>query len=170
MKLGILSDIHDRIDHLDRALATLNGAGAERLLCAGDLCAPFIVPQLAEGFSAGPIDVVLGNNDGDPFLIAQQAGRFGHLNVHGPFADLAINERRVFLVHYPELAYPIAASGWYDLVCFGHNHAAEIDRDGATVLVNPGETMGRFGRVTVAVYDTSSAEATHLEVEGVGGG
>ncbi len=169
MKLGILSDIHDRIDRLDRALATLNQVEPDRLLVCGDLCAPFIVPQLAEGFSRGPIDIVLGNNDGDPFLIAHQAGLFEHLSVHGPFADLTIDGRRVFLVHYPELAYPIAASGWYDLVCFGHNHTAEIDRDGATALVNPGEVMGRLGRVTVAVYDTSSAEATHHEVEGVGG-
>jgi len=169
MKLGILSDVHDRIDHLDHALSRLNEVDAQRLLFCGDLCAPFIVPQLAKGFD-GPIDVVLGNNDGDPFLIAQQAGQFEHLSVHGPFADLTIDGRRVFLVHYPELAYPIAASGWYDLVCFGHNHTAEVDQNGATVLVNPGETMGRFGRVTVAAYDTSSAEATHHEVEGVGGG
>ena len=169
MRLGILSDSHDRIDRLDRALATLRDAGVEALLFCGDLCAPFIVPQLAEGFSTGPIEIVLGNNDGDPFLIAQQAARFDHVAVHGPFADLSFDDRRVFLVHYPELAYPIAASGWYDLVCFGHNHTAEIDRNETTVWVNPGETMGRFGHVTVAVYDTSTAEATHLEVEGVGG-
>lgn len=168
MKLGIISDIHDHLDNLSRALAALNDAGAERLLCAGDLCAPFIVPRLAERF-AGPIDVVFGNNDGDAFLIAQQAAQFDNVTIHGPFADLTIADRRVCLVHYPALAYPIGASGWYDLVCFGHNHTAEIQRQGSTVLVNPGETMGRFGRVTVAIYDTSSAEATHLEVEGVGG-
>jgi len=167
MKLGIISDIHDHLGNLDRALDKLDEIGADRLLCCGDLCAPFIVPRLAENFD-GPIEIVFGNNDGDEFLIAQQAARFGHVTLHGPFADLAIDERRVFLVHYPELAYPIAASGWYDLVCFGHNHTAEIDQDGGTMLVNPGETMGRFGRVTVAIYDTSSAEAAHLEVEGVG--
>lgn len=168
MKLGIIADIHDHLDNLGRALATLHDDGAERLLCAGDLCAPFIVPQLAEAF-AGPIDVVLGNNDGDALLISRQAAQFDDVTLHGPFADLTVDDRRVFLVHYPELAYPIAASGWYDLVCFGHNHTAEIRQDGPTVLVNPGETMGRFGRVSVAIYDTSSAEATHLEVEGVGG-
>lgn len=167
MKLGIIADIHDRIDNLDRALATLGEADVDHLLCCGDLCAPFIVPQLAESFP-GPIEIVLGNNDGDPLLIGQQAARFDHVTVHGPFAELTLADRRIFLVHYRELAEPIAASERYDLVCFGHNHTAEIARYGSTVLVNPGETMGRFGRVTVAVYDASTAEATHLEVEGPG--
>lgn len=163
MKLGLISDIHDHLENLNRALAILNDAGVERLLCAGDLCAPFVVPHLAEELD-GPIDIVFGNNDGDPFLIARQASRFEHVAIHGLFADLTIDDRRVFLVHYPELADPIAASGRYDLVCFGHNHTAEIDSNGSTVLVNPGETMGRFGRVTVAVYDTSTTEATLLDV------
>jgi predicted phosphodiesterase len=35
---------------------------------------------------------------------------------------------------------------------------------GSTVLVNPGEVMGRFGRSTYAVYDTATGRAAILEV------
>ena len=81
MKIGILSDIHDNIWNLRAALEGLGEADA--LICCGDLCSPFVVGLLGEGFPGRPIHVVFGNNDGDLFRITQNASRVAGLELHG---------------------------------------------------------------------------------------
>ena len=82
MKIAVLSDVHDNIWHLEKALNKLAELGdqgkikIEVLLFLGDFCAPFSLKQIADAFS-GPIHCIPGNNDGDMFLlmtIAAQAG------------------------------------------------------------------------------------------------
>jgi putative phosphoesterase len=161
MKIAVLSDIHDNIWKLSVVLGRL--ADADALICCGDLCAPFIVPQMAEEF-ARPIHIVFGNNDGDRFRIAQQAHRFENVTVHGEFAELTLGGKRFAVHHFNDVGKLIAASGAYDVVCYGHNHVFEIERVGNTLGINPGEIMGRFGTSTYVVYDTELDEARRIEV------
>ena len=44
--------------------------------------------------------------------------------------------------HFPELAGPLAESGRFDLVVFGHDHVPACDRTGETDVVNPGSLLG----------------------------
>ncbi len=160
MRIAILSDIHDNIWVLRDLLA---GLQADALLFCGDFCAPFTLAQIAEGFG-GPVHVVFGNNDGDKLLLSRVAGRFSHVTLHGELAELELDGRRVAVSHYPPIGRALARSGVYDLVCYGHNHERTVEQVGATVLVNPGEVMGRFGRSTYAVYDTATGQAAIVEV------
>ncbi len=160
MKIAILSDIHDNIWRLEALLA---GLQADLLLFCGDFCAPFTLAQIAEGF-AGPVHVVLGNNDGDKLLLARVASRFPHVTLHGDFADLELDGRRVAVTHYPEIGQALAQGGIYDLVCYGHSHQHAVVQVGRTVQVNPGEVMGRFGLSTYALYDTATGQAQIVEV------
>ena len=98
MKIAILSDSHDRVDHLERVLASVKGSGAEHLCFLGDFCAPFSLAALAEGFS-GPIDAVFGNNDGDVFLLMQVARNFAHVTFHHPLAEHEIDGLKIALQH-----------------------------------------------------------------------
>ena len=159
MRLAILSDIHDNIWALDRALQRT--ANSDALLVLGDLCAPFTMAMLVERF-AGPIHVVWGNNDGDRLRIAEQARR-GDTTLHGEFVDLMLAGRRVALTHYPHIGHAVARNGDYDLVCYGHNHQRAQSQAGATLLLNPGEVMGRFGVSSIALYDTDTAAAEIIE-------
>jgi uncharacterized protein len=161
MRIAILSDIHDNIWKLEAALGRLGDADA--LICCGDLCAPFIVAQLAEGF-AGPIHVVFGNNDGDRFNILRQALRYDRVTIHGELAELALGGTRFAVHHFDNVGRLIAATGVYDVVCYGHNHVFEVGRDGETLRINPGEIMGRFGTSTYVVYDTETDVARRYEV------
>jgi putative phosphoesterase len=161
VKIAILSDIHDNIWKLAAALDRLGDADA--LICCGDLCAPFIVPQMAEGFR-GPIHIVFGNNDGDRFRITQQAQRFENVTIHGELADLTLGGKRIAVHHFEDVGRLIAVSGIYDVVCCGHNHVFEIERVGKTLRINPGEIMARFGSSTYVVYDTETDEARRFEV------
>lgn len=157
MLIAILSDSHDNIWNLARALEQVQAAGAEALIFCGDFCAPFTLTQIGQGF-AGPVYAVLGNNDGDPRLLLQNALAVGNVTLHGQFAELTLDGQRVAVNHYPEIARPLAHSMQYDLVCYGHNHLPKIEWIGDTLLVNPGEVMGRFGSPTWALYDTRTRQ------------
>lgn len=159
MLIAVLSDIHDNIWNLTDALNKVRQAGADVLLFCGDFCAPFTLTQLGREFG-GPVHCVFGNNDGDPRLLLQNAQAAGNVTLHGQYAELELGGRRIAVSHYPEIARRLAGAGMFDLVCYGHNHLAKVERVGDCVLANPGEVMGRFGAPTFGLYDTASGEFT----------
>ena len=157
MKIAILSDSHDNIWNLEKALGEVSRESCDALLHCGDLVAPFILAQMAEAF-VGPIHVVEGNNDGDGRLQQQVAAGFPQITLHGPYAELELGGRMVALIHYPEPARRIAQCGIFDLVCYGHDHLQHWERIGDCLLVNPGEVMGRYGSPSWGLYDCESHE------------
>ena len=165
MRLAIVSDIHDNLWTLRAALQWLDDTDA--MIVCGDLCSPFVMERLAAGFH-GPIHCVFGNNDGDLFRITATAARFAHVKLWGAFADIPpdlMDGKRVAVTHYPEIAHAVAASGIYDLVCYGHSHRLEWGRVGRTVTINPGELMGGLtGLATFVVYDTAREDVAAYEV------
>lgn len=180
MKIAVMSDIHDNVWKLEAALVKIRELKPDALICCGDLCSPFIVGLLKDaekGFS-GPIHVVFGNNDADLFRMTQQAEQ-NRLMFHGELAELAVqNERlmsfkeanpnlqskRIVVNHFNYLARPIAASGKYDVVFYGHNHRRRHERLGKIDIINPGAIMGydpsvegnkRYIASTFLSYDTT---------------
>jgi len=170
MRLAVLSDIHDNIWKLAAALEAV--ASCDAMICCGDLCSPFIVHQLGRGF-AQPIHVIFGNNDGDLFRITANARKYPHIQIHGEFFRGEFEGRRVAANHYDSIARPLAASGEFDVVCFGHNHMYEVTRIGAALAINPGAIMGAAfaadgSRISVpstfVIYDTASGGVERREV------
>lgn len=161
MKIAVLSDCHDHLENLARALNLVRDQGAERLFYLGDFCAPFTLAALAEGFS-GRIDAVFGNNDGDQFLLCRVASKFPHVTLHAPLAELEVEARKIALNHYPELGVRLAESQAYDAVFTGHDHRKYTYQKGRTLWANPGEIMGRFGEPSFGIYDTAEGTFTHV--------
>lgn len=169
MKIAILSDIHDNLWKLDVALASIKEC--QETICCGDLCSPFVIDELAGAF-VGPIHIVFGNNDADLFRITAKTRRFPNVHLYGEFCDIRLAAKRFAVNHFDYIARPIAQSGHYDVVCFGHNHEFEITQYGATLALNPGSILGvKFGKgreesdSTFLIYDTDSNEARGYKVD-----
>jgi uncharacterized protein len=137
MRLGILSDIHDNLPNLEAAVAFLSGH-ADVLLCCGDLCSPFVMDVLRKFH--GPVHIIFGNNDADLFRITRKSD--SRLQVYGEFVELELEGRKIAANHFDYLARPIARSGAYDLVCYGHNHRLRVETFSGTVALNPGPILG----------------------------
>ena len=159
-KVAVISDSHDHLPALARALTEANEAGAEVLIHCGDLCAPFVMRMLAEQFS-GPIHVVFGNNDADGRLLQSIAAQHSRITLYGIYAEIEVGGRQIAIIHYPEPARRIAQSGQLALVCYGHDHTQLLEQIGDTWLLNPGEIMGLRSTPSWALYDT---EAHHVTV------
>jgi putative phosphoesterase len=162
MIIGVLSDSHDNIWKLDKALPHLQQADV--VLHCGDLCAPFMIPRLGQGLSQVPVHIVWGNNDGDTFLIAQKASAFPAITLHGTLAEVELGGLVVAVNHYPEIARGLALSAAYDLVCYGHDHMANEEKLGDCVLLNPGELMGMNGRSSIAFVDSETREVRFVDL------
>jgi putative phosphoesterase len=175
MLIGIISDIHDHLPNLRTALERLRAEGAETLICCGDLCSPFVITELAQGFPNGTTHVVFGNNDGDRFrcniFAHRQKGAGGavRVEVHGESIALDLAGKRIFVHHFNDVGALIAAGGQFDAVCYGHNHEWKARRHpGGTLEINPGAIMGWHPRngdipATYAVYDTEKDEVRVYE-------
>lgn len=169
MRVAILSDIHDNLWNLAVAMDTVRTADA--LLCCGDLCSPFVIDELTK--CEIDIHIVFGNNDADLYRITAKALKKPNCQVHGELFEATFDGRRVAMNHFDYLARPIAKSGDYDVVCFGHNHELEISRQSTTLLINPGPIMGaKFSSgkwedtaATFVIYDTrtDSVEAFAID-------
>lgn len=164
MRIGVFSDIHDNIWNLEKALALLNGNGAQALLFLGDFCAPFTLKQMGDGFDAGPIHAVFGNNDGDPFLLARIAEGFPHATLHGQYAELEFSGCKIAINHYPEIAKRVVESGAFDAVFSGHDHRQYVHHTESGLWANPGEIMGRFGEPTFGMFETETAAFEHVRL------
>ena len=161
MLVAVLSDVHDNIWNLERALSMLDGAGA--MLFCGDFCAPFTLQMMADGF-AGPIHCVLGNNDGDALLLAQIAAKADHVTIHQGVGQLELGSKRLAMAHYPMIGAALARSGDHQAVFSGHTHRVKIETVGPTLWANPGEVMGRYGEPGFGLYDTDSGELRIIKI------
>ena len=67
---------------------------------------------------------------------------------------LILEKVRILLMHEPVLLEPLARSGEYDLIVYGHLHQAESRREEETLILNPGECCGwSSGRGQVVTLD-----------------
>ncbi len=163
MKIAIISDIHDNLPMLKKALEECQSADV--LICCGDLCAPFVVKDLGQGFLR-PIHLVFGNNDGDRFRIAAVAAQFPQIQVHGEYAELELDGKTFSVNHFDSIGRSIAQGEKYDVVCFGHNHRFEITPVGRTLVINPGEIYGGLTHhSTLALYDTATGQAVRIDLK-----
>lgn len=157
MRVGIISDTHDRLPTLERALETVTGRGLRTVLHPGDIIAPFAAQRLA-GFD-GDVHVTYGNNDGERAGLARVLPQI----VDGPLR-LELAGRRVLLHHFVDWC-AAADVEWADVVVTGHTHAVTIERRGDKLFVNPGECCGWVsGRATIAELDLDTLEVEIIEV------
>ena len=104
MILGVMSDSHDNIPNVKRAVALFNELGVDLVVHAGDFIAPFAIDPL--GDLNCHVVGVFGNNDGERIVVAKRFEAIGG-EVHPNLASASLGERNIAVMHYPELAIPI---------------------------------------------------------------
>lgn len=147
--IGLMSDSHDHLPAIRRAVDLFNRVGCSLVIHAGDVVAPFAARELRN--LRCPVKAVFGNCDGEKEGLATVFQEFGQIAA-GPLVFNHDN-LRFCVSHYPVEKPPAAV----DVVVFGHTHRAQVNRDGNLVVVNPGEVCGWVkGVSTVALLDPAT--------------
>jgi len=166
MKLAIASDFHDNFHNTILFLQKAKAKGAKKLILLGDYTSPSTV-KLLVNFKL-PIIMIWGNNDGEKVNITKLAlSHQNKIQLSATTYDfLEIDNRKIFITHYNNLAKPMAKSGNFDAVFYGHNHQKQIIKIGNCLVVNPGEICAlRTGFASFALYDTNNNQAEIITLE-----
>lgn len=166
MRVAILSDSHDNVPNMEKALKYINKEGIKIIIHCGDLCAPAMLISVIEPNFKGKIYLIHGNV-GDKELLEKVAKKYPNFKIFGEVGELEIDNentslaesRRVAFTHFPKEAQKLAKTGKYDLVFYGHTHKPWEEKVTGyklhvTRLVNPGTLAGMFYKATFAIYDT----------------
>ncbi len=162
MIVGLVSDTHDNIHMIDRAVERLNTEGVDLVLHAGDYISPFTARHF-EPLEA-PMIGVYGNNCAERDLLAKVYAGVG-AEIRGFFAEVEADGLRVALLHGHRKMDVERARGGYDVVVRGHTHRASIGEEDGVLVVNPGEVCGYLtGRCTLAFLDAARRAAWLCEL------
>ena len=155
MIVGVMADSHDHLRLVRKALDVFRERGAEVVLHAGDVVAPFAAKVLA-AFDR-PVHAVFGNNDGE------RAGLGAVLDIAPGPRTFELGGVRIVVAHdVGDIGEGDMAAA--DVVVTGHTHSPVIE-PGKPLRINPGETGGWLGgRATCVVLDTDSMEAKLCEL------
>jgi len=179
MKIGVISDTHDRLPTLRQALAMFKRLKVGAILHAGDIVAPFAAKMLADPQLVGdtPVFCIYGNNDGERAGLKKLLPQIvdGPLRLELPTASG--KSRIVVMHHFIEWLKPADISG-ADVVITGHNHEPSSDlrdvpvnAEGKQLFLNPGECCGWVtDRCTCAVLDLDTLRADIVDIRGLPGG
>jgi hypothetical protein len=165
MLIGAISDTHDNLPQVEKAVKYLNDQKVGLVLHAGDYVAGFVIPKFKQ-LNCKLIGV-FGNNDGDHELLKKRFSETTNCTIHERFAQVEVEGYRIALLHgtETELLDAIINSGYFDAVIHGHSHYKSIEKKGKTLAINPGEVCGYLtGKSTVALLDTAKHEAKIIEL------
>jgi putative phosphoesterase len=164
MRVGLMSDTHDRVPAIAAFLEQMQAAGIGLVLHAGDFCAPFALDpfEAAQMSMAG----VFGKNDADLESLRTRAGRAIGLELFESPHSFEIGGQRILLVH--DLAdIPERSIESHAIVVHGHLHKQEMKTRGETLIVNPGEACGWVNGVpTAAILDLDTKQVEFLTLSG----
>jgi len=141
----VISDTHDRLEKVEKALSYAKESGVERIFHCGDVVSPFVIPLFEK--SGVKYIGVFGNNDGDRLLLSRRSdGKFS------PYpTELEIEGKRILIMHEPVLLLTAAESGRYDFIFYGHTHELKIEERDKTFIINPGEACGYLTKMATCV-------------------
>ena len=165
MLIGIMSDTHDNLPMIEKAIAKLNEESVDLVLHAGDYVAPFVIPKFKN--LKTKLIGVFGNNDGDHQLLKERFSENKNLEIHGSFAFVTVKSLRIALLHgsEEELLNALIDCEGFDVVVHGHKHGPEIHRKGKTLVIGCGEVCGYVtGEPSIVLLDTDKLEAKVLEL------
>jgi putative phosphoesterase len=154
MRIGLMSDSHDRVPAIAEFVKQLQAAGIGMVLHAGDFCAPFSLSPFEEANMS--LAGVFGKNDGDPTgLRARAQSAIGVELFESP---------HILLVHDLK-DIPERSIESHEIVVHGHQHRQEMKTRGDTLLVNPGESCGWVnGTPTAAILDLDTRHVEFLSL------
>lgn len=161
MIIGIISDTHDHVPNIKKAVRLFKDAGTKKVIHAGDYCSPFTI----EHFEGMNLHGIFGNNDGDKYLLMKKFKKIDGI-LHGEFFEFDADGLKIAVYHgtYPEITDSLEKSRTYDFVITGHTHQPRLDTTGSTTSINPGSAHGFDSEAIIAFLNTETRKVEFKEL------
>jgi len=150
MNIAIMSDSHDNVENLKRAVDIANEKKCDYILHLGDIVSPFAAKEL--GRFNGIVYAVFGNNDGEHQGLISVFNRFGGSIERAPY-KLELKNKKIVMMHEPYLLDELIISEQFDYIFYGHLHEIDYRKIKNTVILNPGELGGWLNTATFYILN-----------------
>jgi uncharacterized protein len=165
MEIGVISDTHDNVPNLLKAITIFNKQKVGLVIHCGDWVSPYMC-DFCRGLRCRMISV-FGNNEGYIFgFLSKAVTRKWNIEFIQTCATLRIGRRSIAVYHgdTEPLLEALIVSQKYDAVFSGDTHIRCVKRHGRTLHVNPGTTCGEQDskiteKSTIAIYNTTDNSA-----------
>lgn len=161
MKIGIISDTHDNLPQIKKAVEVFNREKVDLVLHAGDFVSPFTALEFK--LLNCPFTGIFGNNDGDKLYLREKYKEIGEL-YPAPY-NVNINSKNIIMLHKEKLIDALAEGQKYNVIIYGHTHQIDLRKIRKTLIINPGECGGWLtGKSTIALLNLETLEAKIIEL------
>jgi uncharacterized protein len=161
MKIGLISDTHDNIQNIRKAISLFSTKSVSFVIHAGDI----VSPEAVEAFHGVRLIAVLGNNDLEINELTNSFDKIGG-QLKGEFCEMG-HDDLIFAIYHgtnSKKKESLIRSGRYNVIVCGHTHKVQYKKFGRTLVINPGTANGWFFgyNATAAIFDTRSREPEFL--------
>ncbi len=173
--IGIMSDTHDHVDNTLKAIDVFIERKVERIIHLGDIISPFIPRFIKRKLDEKNYNVdlvtVLGNNDGDVYLLSKIYSEYGWILLSNP-SIIEIENKKFYIMHgfngvdfTEKIAKALLEKLDVNGVLYGHTHRLKKEYFNNKLLLNPGEVCGYLtGKSTIAILDTDTLTVEIIEL------
>lgn len=154
VKIAIISDTHDNLKNLEKALSEIKKEKIQAILHCGDIFSPETLKVISDNFK-GEIYAVISTSD---FEFIGNEDKFKNLKLFNEFGKIEIDDKKIAFAHVPEIAKTLAIKEKPDIIFYGHTHKPWAEKVNKSILVNPGNLAGIFYKATFAIYDTEKSK------------
>lgn len=152
-KIAVISDIHDNVPNLQKALDYITKEKINYIICAGD-CQSMEVWEILEKIPQKTY-AVLGNND--QHLLNEELIKtyFKKMTIFPLWGSFQIGDKNILISHYISVLKEILDKEMedYDLGIYGHTHKPWEEYYKNKKLLNPGNIGNIYYPPTFAIID-----------------
>lgn len=171
MKVGIISDTHDDILNVRKAVMIFNGNNVSYVIHAGDYVFPGIIKEFSKLNDGIKFIGILGNNDGEKIGL-YECFKSLNFDFFGEFAELDIDGLKFGIYHGTNVSLrkSLVECEKYDIFICGHTHKKENSMKGKTLILNPGsahsslQELDEIKKPMLIIYDTIKRSFSFLEI------
>ena len=161
MILGVVSDTHNRIAHVEEIISIFNSKKVDRVVHTGDITQA----KTLEKFSRLDCQLigVYGNND----LLEEGLGKVSIRNnflIKDPPLIVNLDNRKIAIFHEPDgINDLIAKDPSIELILHGHTHRYREEVIGKVKVFNPGECAGSMkGKNSIGTVNLKNLEIKRI--------
>ena len=165
MKIGIMSDTHDYLPNIRKAIDIFNNENVDIVVHCGDFVSLFVIKEF-ERLNARVV-ATYGNNDGERTKLKEWLKELNEENEIDEYLSFEADSLKFFVLHGTnnELLDAIIKSKNYDVVIYGHTHERVFEEIDNVLVINPGECCGYLsGIATIGILDTVSKKYEEFEL------
>ena len=180
MKIGIISDSHDDVDNVNRAIDIFEKENVKTVIHAGDIISPPIIKEFKK-LTDRDVEFfgIFGNNDGEKRGLENA---FSYINgkLLGDEGKIEIDALKFCIHHGQDLKKKekIIASQKFDVFIYGHSHTKHHEivqnKKRETIILNPGSSHSQaltnfsdppyFPAPSIVIFDTVTKESIFVDL------